>query len=329
MSKSSLRWGVLSTADINRQVLPELRSASRCDLVAVASRSAARAEAYAAEWEIPKGYGSYQALLDDDEIDAVYISLPNSLHCEWTVRAARAGKHVLCEKPLALSEEEVGQIVRAAERADVAVSEAFMYRFHPQTDLVLEFIEDDRIGTPFLVTFSFSFSVAQEQDIRLNPSLGGGALWDLGCYGVNLARLVMGEEPEQAFGWQLPVGSQLDESFAGGLRFPSGGLMHFDSSLRAPRRLRAEIVGTGAGITLTNPVKPHEGGEIVLSNGQTNAIEPPRDNPYRLQAEAFVRQALDGEPARVPLADSLGNVRALRALYRSAAEGRPVHINAE
>lgn len=326
MGGTTIRWGVLSTADINRQVLPQIRAAERCELGAVASRSERRAMDYAEEWDLPRAYGGYADLLADEDIDAVYISLPNSLHREWTVRSIEAGKHVLCEKPLVLTEEECLDIIEAAETHGVVVSEAFMYRHHPQTEQVMEWIDQGKIGSPMLVSFSFSFTEEDEDDIRLNPDLGGGSLWDLGCYGVHLARLVMGEEPVEAFGWQEPEAGPVDETFVGGLRFPSGGFLKFDSSLKAPLRTWAEIVGPAGSVRLSNPVKAHEGGEIELRAGGEQRFSAPEGNPYNLQAENFARQVLDGSPAQVPLSDSLGNVRAIEALYRAAVESRPIAI---
>ena len=178
MTKDVLNWGILSTARINQALIPPLRASDRNRLVAVASRFSERAQAYAREWQIPKAYGSYQELLADEEIDVVYIPLPNHLHVAWAVNAARAGKHVLCEKPLALTAEDVDTIAGTASEAGVVVTEAFMYRHHPQTLKVKALIDEGAIGDLLLVQGSFSFVLDRPEDIRLDPAMGGGSRWD-------------------------------------------------------------------------------------------------------------------------------------------------------
>jgi xylose dehydrogenase (NAD/NADP) len=201
MTTDCLRWGLLSTAHINRRLIPALRAAERAELVAVASRSQARADAYAAEWGIPRAHGSYAALLDDPEIDAVYISLPNRLHAEWTVRAAQAGKHVLCEKPLAQAVTEVDQIMAAARSAGVVVIEAVMSLHHPLLHKARHLVRQGAVGQVRLVRGAFSFFLDRPNDVRWQPPLGGGSLWDVGSYPVSFIRWIAGD-PEQVFGWQ-------------------------------------------------------------------------------------------------------------------------------
>ena len=190
-----MRWGLLGTARINRSLIPAIRAGERSTLVAVASRDQARADEYAREWKIPRAFGSYEALVADPGIDAVYVPLPNHLHVEWTVAAARAGKHVLCEKPLALDAAGVDRIAEAARTHKVAIAEAFMYRHQAQTDRVLALVAEGAIGRLRFVRGSFSFPLTRDGDVRLTPEWGGGALWDVGCYPVTYAMLLAGGGP--------------------------------------------------------------------------------------------------------------------------------------
>ncbi len=235
----AVKWGIVSTADINRKVIPGAHASDKVDLVAVASRDQARADAYAKEWRIPRAYGSYDALLADPEIEAVYISLPNTLHCEWSIKAVEAGKHVLCEKPMSRRPEEVEAAFDAAERAGRLLSEAFMWRHNPQTKRLQELVAAGTIGELRLVRSVFSYSLYDEDNIRLETEVEGGALMDVGCYNVSGSRL-FGGEPERVFGeaWFGPTGT--DWSFAGTMRFPGDvvALFHCGTALVGPGRAR-------------------------------------------------------------------------------------------
>ena len=202
MEHRPLRWGLLGTARINRMVIPPLRASAGNRLVAVASRDLARARGYAQEWGIERAHGAYEALLADPGIDAVYIPLPNHLHAEWTIPAARAGKHVLCEKPLALTVAEVDAMGAAAREGGVVLAEAFMYRHHPQTLKVKELVDAGAIGPVRFVRGTFSFPLTRPGDVRLQPEWGGGCLWDVGCYPLSFTRFVLGREPLEAAGAQ-------------------------------------------------------------------------------------------------------------------------------
>src|SRR3989440_4308119 len=231
----AVKWGIISTADINRKVIPGAHASPKVDLVGVASRDQARAEAYAKEWEIPRAYGSYEALLDDPEIEAVYISLPNTLHCEWSIRALEAGKHVLCEKPMSRHPEEVEAAFDAAERARRLLMEAFMYRHNPQTKRLRQLVDEGTIGELRVVRSVFSYSLYDEGNIRLRPDVEGGALMDVGCYCVSGSRLVAGE-PKSVFGsaWYGPSGT--DWVFTASMRFPGDALAVFDCGTAMPDR---------------------------------------------------------------------------------------------
>jgi xylose dehydrogenase (NAD/NADP) len=319
-----LRWGILGVARINRALIPPLQSSPRHALVAVASRDGARAAEAARRWGIPRAHGSYEALLADREIDVVYIPLPNGLHVDWTVRAARAGKHVLCEKPLALTVEDVDRIEAAARDAGVVVTEAFMYRHHPQTLHVKEMVSSGAIGTVRLVRGSFTFDLTSEGDYRLDPAQGGGSLWDVGCYPLSYARFVLGEEPVEAFGWSVVGPTGIDETFVGQVRFESGAMAAFDCGFRSSFRTLVEVVGSEASILIPRPFKPGLEETIVLSRGEeTREIAIAGEELYRGEVEDMADAVLLGRPPRVSLAESRGNVAVMTALLRSAANGRP------
>src|SRR5712664_1887152 len=203
-----VRWGIISTANINRKVIPGAHASPKVELVAVASRDQARADQYAKTWEIPHAYGSYDALLADPEVEAVYISLPNSMHCEWSIKALEAGKHVLCEKPLSRHLSEVEAAFDAADRAGKLLSEAFMYRHNPQTKRAKQLVDEGAIGELRLIRSAFSYSLYDRDNIRLRTTLDGGALMDVGCYAVSGSRL-FGGEPEKVYGeaWFGPSGT--------------------------------------------------------------------------------------------------------------------------
>ena len=323
----ALRWGILGVARINRALIPPLQAAERHELLAVASRGIARARDEAAKWSIPQAYGSYDELLADAAIDAVYIPLPNALHVDWTIAAVRAGKHVLCEKPLALDLPSLDRLAREAAAAQRVVAEAFMYRHHAQTLKVRELIESGAVGAVRLVRGAFTFSIANENDVRLIPALGGGSLWDVGCYPVSYARVVLGEEPTEAFGWQIKGASGVDETFVGQLRFASGALAQFDCGFRAPYRTEVEIVGSEGTLRVPRPFKPGLRERLVLTRGdQAELIDIAGDALYAGEIEDMADQILLGKPPRVSLSDSRGNCAAILALLRSAREGRPVRL---
>jgi predicted dehydrogenase len=307
--------------------VPALAASQRCELVAIASRERDTAAAAAKQWNVPKAVLGYDALLADPEVDVVYVPLPNSLHAEWSVRAARAGKHVLCEKPLALSIEEVDRVAEAARANGVVVAEAFMYRHHPQTQRVVEIVRSGALGRPQLVRGAFTFTLSRPNDVRLLPALGGGCLWDVGCYPVGYARLVLGEEPSEAVGWQVAAASGIDEAFVGQLRFPSGALASFDSGFRSPFRTSIEVVGSEGVLHVPAPFKPGPGATITLVRGdRSETLAMPDELLYLGEVEDMADAVLLGRAPRISLEDSRGNCAALLALYRSAAEAHPVPL---
>ncbi len=322
-----LRWGLLSTARITRALIPAIRLAARAELVAVASRDVARAKAYATQHQIPKAYGSYEALLAADDVDVIYNALPNSLHAAWTIRACEAGKHVLCEKPLALAAADVDRIEQASRAHSRVVTEAFMYRHHPQTRRVRELVARKAIGDVQAVRGGFTFLLNERTNVRLDPELGGGSLWDVGCYPVSWARYVLGCEPELAFGWARYTARGVDESFTGQLRFGGGVTLQFDAGFTSPFRTEIEVVGTEGLIRVRRPYKPPVAGDIELVQGDdVQRLETAPQELYVGEVDDLTAAVLDGTPAAIGLADSRANTHALAALYASARSGRPETI---
>jgi xylose dehydrogenase (NAD/NADP) len=325
-----LRWGILGTARINRALVPPLRESPRNTLAAIASRDLGRASEAAKQWDIPQAYGSYDALISDPGIDVVYVPLPNDLHAEWTVRAARAGKHVLCEKPMAISLAGIDRIAAATHAAGVVVAEAFMYRHHAQTLKLRELIREGALGKVGLVRGAFTFTLTRPTDVRLQPAQGGGSLWDVGCYPVSFARFALDEEPHEAFGWQVAGPSGVDETFAGQLRFPSGALAQFDCGFRSPFRTEIEVVGSEGTLRVPRPFKPGASETLLLTRGETTETIPVDGQELYLgEVEDMADAILLGRPPRVSLVESRGNCAALLALLQSSREGRPVAVSGE
>jgi D-xylose 1-dehydrogenase (NADP+, D-xylono-1,5-lactone-forming) len=320
------KWGIISTAHINRLVLAGARESDQVEVVAVASREQSRAEAYAREHGIERAYGSYEALLADPDVDAVYISLPNSLHVEWSIQSLEAGKHVLCEKPFDRRPEEVERAFDAAERAGRLLSEAFMYRHNPQTAKLKELVDGGAIGALRLVRSAFSFSLGDPENVRLAVDLDGGALMDVGCYCVSGSRL-LGGEPETVYGQQLAGEGGVDVLFAGTMRFPGDVLAQFDCGFVLPDRDGLEVVGTEGSLFLDDPWhartpvielrRPDRVEEIVLE---------PVDS-YRLELENM-SAAIEGRAGQLlGREDAVAQARTIDALYRSAASGGPVALS--
>jgi xylose dehydrogenase (NAD/NADP) len=318
-------WGIISTAHINRLVLAGARESDRVDVVAVASRDQARAEAYAREHGLERAYGSYEALLEDAEIEAVYISLPNSLHVEWSIRALEAGKHVLCEKPLDSRPEAVERAFDAADRAGRILMEAFMYRHNPQTAKIVELVSGGAVGTLRLVRSSFSFSLADTENVRLAAALDGGALMDVGCYCVSGSRLLAGE-PKEVFGRQVLGESGVDVLFAATMRFPGEVVGQFDCGFVMPDRDELEVVGEEGSLFLDDPWHARTPVIELRRDGGVERIELEPADSYRLELENLADAAAGRAAPLLGREDALGQARAIEALYRSAAEGAPVAL---
>jgi xylose dehydrogenase (NAD/NADP) len=311
------RFGILSTARINRLVLAGARKSDRVEVVAVASRDQARAEAYAREQGIERAHGSYEALLADPGVDAVYISLPNSMHVEWSIRALGAGKHVLCEKPLTRHLADAERAFDAADRAGRHLSEAFMYRHNPQTARLAQLVEENAVGELQRIRSAFSFTVGDPTNIRLLSELDGGALMDVGCYCVSGARLLAGE-PDRVDGEQVLGPGGVDVRFAGTMRFPHGVTAEFECGLDLPSRDELEVIGSDGSMFLDDPWHCRIPVIEVRRDGETERIELEPTDSYQLELENL-SDAIRG--AATPLLgrdDALGQARTIEALYRSA-----------
>jgi D-xylose 1-dehydrogenase (NADP+, D-xylono-1,5-lactone-forming) len=320
-------WGIISTADINRKVIPGAQASPEIDLVGVASRDQQRAEAYAREWGIERAYGSYEELLADPDIEAVYISLPNTLHSEWSIRSVEAGKHVLCEKPLSRHPEEVEAAFDAAERAGRLLSEAFMYRHNPQTARFRQLLDEGAIGEPRLVRSTFSYGLYDTDNIRLRTDVEGGALMDVGCYCVSGSRLATGAEPVSVYGQAWVGETGTDWVFTGSLRFPGDVLAIFDCGTALTERDELEVMGSEGSLFLDDPFHANQPVIEQRRDGRVERIELEPADSYRLELENLSR-AIRGE-AELLLGreDALGQARALEALHRSAETGQPVTLS--
>ncbi|HYM83382.1 MAG TPA: Gfo/Idh/MocA family oxidoreductase [Candidatus Dormibacteraeota bacterium] len=317
-----LRWGILGPGRIAPRIVRGVRASSRSHLEAVASRDLDRSRAFADRHAIPLAFGSYEALLDSPDVDVLYVALPNHLHATWTVRALDAGKHVLCEKPLALSVEEVDAIAEAAARNGRIAVEAFMYLHHPQTREAVARARRGDLGSLQLVAATFSFLLAYPGDPRVEPSMGGGSLWDVGCYPVSLARRIAGSEPATVQAIARFDERGVDRTFIGQLRFADGLLAQFDSGFAAPDRERVEIVGSAGSLLLTAPFLPEPDGppaSLALLRGRdATPIEVPQADQYALEVADLESAILDGAPPRVDLAFSRGTIAALVELDAAA-----------
>jgi D-xylose 1-dehydrogenase (NADP+, D-xylono-1,5-lactone-forming) len=327
MSSKTLNWGLLSTARINRAVIPPIRASKRNHLLAVASRSQESAESYAKNWKIPRAHGSYEALLADPEIDVIYNSLPNHLHAEWTIKAVEAGKHVLCEKPIALNVEDVDAIAAAAQKHGRVVAEAFMYRHTAVAIKALDLVRGGSLGELKLLRGSFTYQMKREGNIRANPEMGGGSIWDVGCYPISYMRTIFGAEPLQVFGWQFTGPSGIDDTFVGQLRFPGEVFGQFDSSFVMPFHVYMEFVGSQGTLIIPNPYKPNPNEKIYLvRDGKTETIKVKGQELYLGEVEDMADAILLGKAPRISLEDSRANVAVIVALLESARTSQSIKI---
>ena len=324
-----LRWGVLSTASIGRiKVIPGIQKAPHCEVVAIASRDASMAATVAGQLGIPRPHGSYEALLADPDVDAVYIPLPNHLHATWAIAAAEAGKHVLCEKPLALSVTDGERMIRAADRAGVRLMEAFMYRLHPSWLAVRELVASGRIGPLVAVQSWFSYFNDDPSNIRNNAETGGGALWDIGCYSVNLSRMLFDAEPDRVHGMIVRDPAYGVDVVTSGILGFGPGVATFTCSTRAEDDQRVHVYGTRGRISIEIPfnIPPDRPTRIFVSSGGDPPIAPHTEtltfdtaDPYTVEAEGFALSVLEGRPVPVPPADAVANLRVIEALIAADA----------
>jgi len=317
---ATFNWGLLSTARINNAILKGAAHSTRGQIMGIASRDLDRAKAYALEHQLERAYGSYAAMLADPEIHIIYNGLPNSLHAEWTIKALEAGKHVLCEKPFAVTLAEVDAMHAAAQRAGRVVAEAFMYRHHPQTHKVKELVESGAIGRVRLFRSAFSFNLSGAPgNVRWNPDLVGGSIWDVGCYPISLARYLFGP-PTRLHGWQVTSPSGVDETFVATLEFAGGQIAQFDCSFNFPHRVYAEIVGNAGSLYIDLPYQPSLPNHkfVVRRDGQPEEVIA-QDNPdmYWLEMEDMHDAILGGAPLITP-AETRGHIETILQLLESA-----------
>ena len=316
-----LTWGILSTARINAELLPGFKTVKRSRLAAIASRDIERAKNYAQSFRIPKAYGSYEELLADDEIQCVYISLPNGLHGEWIGRALDAGKHVLCEKPLTPSAEEATQLFALAETRGLVLAEAFMYRHHPKIKKVRQVIESGRIGDPHTVRAAFNFRIEKaEGDIRFNKALAGGALNDVGCYCVNFATFVTQEPAERGLGFAQTAHTGVDQRFYGLLSFPSGTVAHFDCAIDSGPSVCASVVGERGELVVPMPWYAHlPPQQVRIQTGEQWEDIPARGaNAYFLEVQDFLASVRGEKTPEVSASETIRNLRVIELLRDSA-----------
>ena len=317
-----LRWGIIGPGWITPRIVEPIAGSTRNTVVAVASRDADRAAAYAARFGITRSFGGYDALLRDPDVDAVYIALPNHLHAEWTIRALEAGKHVLCEKPLALSVAEVDAIAAAVERTGRLAMEAFMYLHHPQTKRVVELVRGGSLGEIRAVLGRFSFSLERANDVRLEPSMGGGSLWDVGGYPVSFARRLIGEDPVDLRADAIVGPTGVDLTAVSQLRYPSGTFAQVYSSFATPHREHVEILGSEASLVVDPAFVPQLLGEPttirVRRGDEIEEIAIPFADAYLAEVENLAAAVLDGAPLELSLAETRGNVATLVALHEAA-----------
>lgn len=333
---NKIRWGLLSTANINKAVIPAIRQSPRGELVAVASRSIESAEAYVEEWDIPQAFGTYQEMLDSGEIDVVYIGLPNHLHAEWSIKAMQAGVNVLCEKPFAITLMEVDAMIAASKETGKVLAEAFMYRHHPQTKIVGDWVRSGKLGEITVVRGVFNFSMNQEgrdkvkPNVRLRPEWGGGCLWDVGVCPLSYAQYIFGSAPEWVFGSQWISEFGVDETFCGQMSYPGGGFAQISGSFRSPFHIHLEILGTDGRLESTRPFTGVDSAERRLtffdSDGNAEEIPVPEEYLYLGEVEDMHSAILDGKPTYLTLAETRNHVKTVLALYESAKSGKTVHL---
>jgi predicted dehydrogenase len=320
-----VRFGFLSTAKINTLLLAAARAAEGVDVVAVGSRDRSRAESYAREHGIERAHGSYEELLADTDVDAIYVSLPNSMHVEWTIRALEAGKHVLCEKPFDRRAAEVERAFDAAERADRILMEAFMYRHHPQTKRLAELLAAGVIGELRSVRTSFSFYLDDPENVRLRPELDGGALMDLGCYCVSGTRRLAGE-PVRVLGQQLVGKTGVDVRFGALLEFDGDVTAQFECGFDLPQRSGLEALGSEGSLVVASPWECQNPGVEIRRGEESERVEVEDVDRYQVQLDNMAVAIRGDATPLLGRDDAVGQARTIEALYASAAAGTAVDV---
>jgi len=323
--RARAKWGILGTANIAKKALiPGIRDSESSQLYAVASRDSEKAKKFAEEFDIPKSFGSYEELLDDDGVEFVYIPLPNHLHHRWTVESAKAGKHVLCEKPLGVNTKEVKEMFAAAVENDVKLMEGFMYRFHPQVQRVKKLIERGEIGEPKFFRGAFSFPmVAQdrEDDIRWKEKMGGGSVMDLGTYSINTVRFLFGEEPYRVFARSSHHPNHTAEAETQAImEFPNEKTATLDSSFLLSDRATYEVASENGRIKASNAYGPgsYKRLTVEIETGNSREIETLEGvNEYALEVEELVNAVHEGREPQITSEESINNIKVLKAIRKS------------
>lgn len=327
-----VRWGILGTSrHAGRTLMPAFRAAHNAEVVAVGSRSAESAGRYATEHGIPTAYGSYDDLLADASIDAIYIPLPNHLHRPWSIRAAEAGKHVLCEKPIGLNAAEAEGMVRTFRAAGLKLAEAFQWRHHPQGQLVREMVLHGEIGDLQLIDAGFSFMLNDPGDIRAKQETGGGALYDVGCYPVSLARYVTGREPLRVTAQAHWSEAGIDDLLVATLEFAGGVLAHINCAFTLPLRRYYQVVGTAGSLSVTRAYNPKNDfpGQVMRYGPDLellDTVDLGYVNSYTRLVEDFSEAVLDDREPLFPAEDAIGNMRVIDAIYAAARSGGTVAV---
>jgi D-xylose 1-dehydrogenase (NADP+, D-xylono-1,5-lactone-forming) len=333
---TALRFGILSTANIARAFIAGVRPSTEVTVAAVASRDAAKAAAFAKEAGVPRHHSSYEALLADPEIDAIYNPLPNSLHAEWSIRAAEAGKHVLCEKPLAVNAVEARAMFEAARRHKVQLVEGYPYRAQPQTIKLKELLDAGEIGRVQMIQASFGFTLANTNNIRLDPALGGGAMFDVGVYPLSLIRMIAGERPKRVSAMAQWTSSGVDLSLSAVMEFPSGLLAQIGCSFATSAQRQAVIMGTEGILQTTfsnTPLPPATPPILTLKRGKLwdpgEVLEVTGTNGFLAEAESFARSIKEGPQHWVGVTEqeSIDILLTVEALIQSARSGQPVELS--
>ncbi|QYR23255.1 Gfo/Idh/MocA family oxidoreductase [Paenibacillus sp. sptzw28] len=327
--KRKLRWGVIGAAGIAiRSVIPGFQQSETGEVTAIASRELSKAEETAAKLQIPKAYGSYEEILSDPDIDAIYIPLPNHLHMEWSIRAMEAGKHVLCEKPIALNADEARRMADVSRKTGAHLAEAFMYRHHPRYERIAEIIKSGEIGELRGIHGTFTFNSAGNQaNVRFRKEWGGGSIYDVGCYPISAARLLLGAEPEAATVHALlsPEHDHVDMMASGIIEFPGSVALTFDCGMWAAFRNTLEVLGTDGRIEVPSAFIGNPNFYVYTKDGRREE-EQPDLNQYSLQADSFAGAVWGERKERFTPEDAVANMKAIDACLESANTRKRVLI---
>jgi predicted dehydrogenase len=329
MGSKPLKIGVMGTADIAvSRIIPNLQKSDRVQVKAIASRDEKKAGKWAKKLGLSRYFGSYDEMLDSDEIDAVYIPLVNSLHCQWTIQSLQKRKHVICEKPLGISEDEARMMIRTAREKNLVLMEAFMYRYHPRNIAVFDMVRNGEIGRLKAIESAFSYVLDDETSYLLNRDLGGGALLDVGCYCVNVSRQITGSEPLEVFGTANMTSTNVDMTFSGHLRFPNGIVSYFHVAMDEETRFGYTVIGDGGLIEVPGAFVSFGKESHILM--QKNEVRKRRKfravDEYLLEFEHFADLIYAGSEPLYAIEDSMKNMHVIQALLESASGGKSVRV---